>query len=167
MITQIKDFEYHWTQEFDKTQRIFKHIPDRALSQEIAPGYRNMARLAWHIAITISEMMSKTGLPISEPYKDASLPSSMSSIAQAYSESALELMDMIKAKWTDETLQITDQLYGQIWKRGYTLTALIFHQIHHRGQITVLVRQAGLEVPGLYGPARHEWARWGQPEPDV
>ena len=167
MITRIKDFEYHWTQEFDKTQRIFKHIPNRALSQEIAPGYRNMARLAWHIAVTISAMMSKTGLPISGPYEDAPLPSSMSSIAQAYSESALELMDMIKTKWTDETLQITDQLYGQIWKRGYTLTALIFHQIHHRGQITVLMRQAGLEVPGLYGPARHEWARWGQPEPDV
>ncbi len=31
MISQIKDFEILWMQEFDKTQKVFKHIPDRAL----------------------------------------------------------------------------------------------------------------------------------------
>ena len=45
------------------------------------------------------------------------------------------------------------------------LAHLFLHQIHHRGQMTVLMRQAGLEVPGVYGPSRPEWAHYGMPEP--
>jgi len=43
------------------------------------------------------------------------------------------------------------------------LVSLITHQAHHRGQMTVLMRQAGLKVPGVYGPAREEWAAMGMP----
>lgn len=43
-------------------------------------------------------------------------------------------------------------MYGEIWARGLTLFYLITHQAHHRGQMTVLMRQAGLPVPGIYGP---------------
>ena len=45
------------------------------------------------------------------------------------------------------------------------LSSLIRHQAHHRGQMTVLMRQAGLPVPGVYGPAREEWKAYGQ-EPE-
>ena len=54
-------------------------------------------------------------------------------------------------------------MYGETWKRGRTLGALVNHQIHHRGQMTVLMRQAGLEVPGVYGPAKEEWGAYGMP----
>jgi uncharacterized damage-inducible protein DinB len=46
------------------------------------------------------------------------------------------------------------------------LRVLIQHEVHHRGQMTVLMRQAGLEVPGVYGPAREEWAACGMPAQD-
>jgi uncharacterized damage-inducible protein DinB len=54
-------------------------------------------------------------------------------------------------------------MYGDKWKRGQTLHALILHQAHHRGQMTVLMRQAGLPVPGIYGPSREEWEAFGMP----
>ena len=38
-----------------------------------------------------------------------------------------------------------------------------FAEAHHRGQMTVLMRQAGLTVPGIYGPAQEEWAAMGMP----
>ena len=31
--------------------------------------------------------------------------------------------------------------------------------------MTVLMRQAGLKVPGVYGPAREEWAEFGMQPP--
>jgi uncharacterized damage-inducible protein DinB len=167
MITEIKDFEFHWTQEFDKTQKILKHLTDRSLSQAVAPSARTLGRLAWHITTTIPEMMSRTGLEVAGPRSDAPVPSTAKAIAEAYAATAMSLLDQVKSRWTDATLEKTDEMYGQVWKRGYTLTALIFHQIHHRGQMTVLMRQAGLKVPGIYGPAREEWALWGQPEPEV
>jgi uncharacterized damage-inducible protein DinB len=48
-----------------------------------------------------------------------------------------------------------------------TLGALVGHQTHHRGQMTVLMRQAGLVVPGIFGPAREEWAKMGMPAPEI
>lgn len=38
--------------------------------------------------------------------------------------------------------------------RGKFLRMLIDHQTHHRGQMTVLLRQAGLTVPGVMGPTK-------------
>jgi uncharacterized damage-inducible protein DinB len=38
------------------------------------------------------------------------------------------------------------------------LHALVLHQVHNRGQMTVLMRQAGLVLPGVYGPTREEAA---------
>ena len=52
-------------------------------------------------------------------------------------------------------------IYGERWQNGFTVFALIAHQAHHRGQMTVFMRQAGLRVPGVYGPAREEWATMG------
>lgn len=58
-------------------------------------------------------------------------------------------------------------MYGETWAIGVTLSALIDHQIHHRGQMTVLMRQAGLKVPGIYGPSREDWSQIGMEPPLV
>jgi uncharacterized damage-inducible protein DinB len=34
-------------------------------------------------------------------------------------------------------------MYGEPWKRGFVLSALIGHQTHHRAQMTVLMRRPG------------------------
>jgi uncharacterized damage-inducible protein DinB len=69
--------------------------------------------------------------------------------------------------WSDATLEVEDDMYGERWPRGATLQSLVVHQAHHRGQMTVLMRQAGLRVPGVYGPAREEWTAYGMPPPTV
>ena len=167
MIRTIQDFEYHWSQELEATQKIFKHITDKSLSQAITPQNRTLGRLAWHITTTISEMMSKTGLVIAGPNPESPVPSSAKAIFNAYNEAAISLLEQVKSKWTDATLLVEDEMYGEKWKRGDTLMSLLFHQIHHRGQMIVLMRQAGLNVPGIYGPAREEWAAYGMKEPEV
>ena len=68
------------------------------------------------------------------------------------------MINALENKWTDASLDEEIPMYGQIWKKGNILSSLILHQAHHRGQITVLMRQAGLKVPGVYGPAKEEWA---------
>jgi uncharacterized damage-inducible protein DinB len=88
-------------------------------------------------------------------------------IAGAYETTARSLLEAIKKEWTDATLSVVDDMYGEKWPRGLTLQILIDHEVHHRGQMTVLMRQAGLVVPGIYGPAREEWAGFGAPPPEV
>ncbi len=55
---------------------------------------------------------------------------------------------------------IEDDRYGDKWSRGKTLGMLVTHQIHHHGQLTVVMRLAGLKVPGVHGPAKEEWGKF-------
>lgn len=44
---------------------------------------------------------------------------------------------------------------------------LIKHIVHHRGQITVLMRQAGLKPAGVYGPPKEDWVHLGVENPPL
>lgn len=54
-------------------------------------------------------------------------------------------------------------MYGEMWAEGKTLSVLVTHQIHHRSQLTIVMRLLGLKVPGTYGPSNEEWAAYGMP----
>ena len=73
----------------------------------------------------------------------------------------------VQTEWTDETLAKTSMMYREEWKNGATLRILIQHEVHHRAQMTVLMRQAGLQDPGVYGPSKEEWAGLGMQAPEV
>ena len=167
MIRTINDFELLWVEESGKTRTILDQLNDASLSRAVGPRERTLGRIAWHVTMTIPEMMSQTGLTFSEHNVERPVPASADQIREAYSLLSGELLVQVKTHWTDQTLEISDEMYGQHWKRGFTLTVLVFHQTHHRGQMTVLMRQAGLKVPGLYGPAREEWSSMGMPEPTI
>jgi uncharacterized damage-inducible protein DinB len=167
MFSTIVDFEHVWSSEIESTQKLFKHLNDRVLSQAVNPEGRTLARLAWHITTAIPEMMTRTGLTILGPGPDDPVPPTARLIAKAYSEGAISLLEQVKARWTDATLKEKDDMYGEQWARGFTLMSLVLHQVHHRAQMTVLMRQAGLEIPGLYGPARQEWAAFGMTPPAI
>jgi uncharacterized damage-inducible protein DinB len=167
MFRTIKDFEMLWSRELESTQKLFKHLTDRSLSTAVDPEGRTLARLAWHVTLTIPEMMTRTGLALHGPGVDDPIPGSAKEILRNYSEAAISLLEQVTTLWTDATLEVKDEMYGERWSRGETLTALLFHQVHHRGQMTVLMRQAGLEIPGLYGPARQEWGMFGMQPPSL
>ena len=110
-------------------------------------------------------MMSRTGLALTAVDHDAPPPGTAAEIIGAYQKAVAELVEAIKTNWSDETLSETDEMYGMEWSRGLTLSILIHHEIHHRGQLTVLLRQAGQTVPGLMGPSKEEWEQYGQQAP--
>ncbi len=167
MFTTISSFVYVWSQELESTQKLFKHLTDKSLHQAVGPEGRTLGRLAWHITTTIPEMMNRTGLKITTPDPEAPVPPSAKQIFNAFNDAAIALLEQVQAQWTDASLQEEDDMYGEKWKRGNTLMSLVLHQVHHRGQMTVLMRQAGLSLPGLYGPAREEWAAFGMEPPKV
>lgn len=163
MYRKIEDFTRDWTYEFEQTVKLFKNLTDASLGQKVTDDGRSLGFLAWHIVLTLGEMPGKVGLEADAPAENAPVPASAGEIVDAFERAARSLRDEIAAKWTDETLLEEDDMYGDTWARGRTLLALVLHQAHHRGQITVLMRQAGLPVVGIYGPAKEEWAAMGIP----
>jgi uncharacterized damage-inducible protein DinB len=163
MYESISAFLDDWKQECNATSKIMHALTDESLCRTVSPEGRSLGTLAWHVVLTLGEMGGKAGLSVESPAEDAPKPTSSSEIASQYEKVARSVAERIQEKWNDSMLGDTLQLYGSTWTRAGVLASLVKHQIHHRGQMTVLMRQAGLRVPGVYGPAREEWAAMGMP----
>ena len=166
MIRSIEDFVTVWTQEAANTLTLFKGLSDGAMPQAVTSEHRDLGRLAWHITTTIREMMERTGMHVDGPDDGAPVPASTGDIIRQYERSSASFTKALGA-WTDADLDREDAMYGESWRRALTLQILLLHQTHHRGQMTVLMRQAGLAVPGMYGPAKEDWAKYGMPTPTI
>lgn len=171
MFRTLDDFRACWTEEAKITQRVLEAVPDHASGHAVAEGHRDLRRLAWHLVESVVEMPGHMGLGIEGKHLIeggfiVEPPGSMTEIREAYATAAASLLRGLEA-WSDGDLQAEDELYGERWKRGFTLQVLVMHQTHHRGQMTVLLRQAGLKVPEVYGPAKEGWAAYGMEPPRV
>jgi uncharacterized damage-inducible protein DinB len=163
MLRKVEDFQKDWAYETEATLKILNALTDESLGQKVTPTGRSLGFLAWHLTQTLGEMPGHTGLKIDAPGFDTEVPSSAKEIVAAYEKAAKSVEDEVTKNWNDETLLQTDNMYCETWPRGLTLLLLVTHQAHHRGQMTVLMRQAGLPVPGVYGPSREEWEAHGMP----
>jgi uncharacterized damage-inducible protein DinB len=166
MFRRVADFQKAWEKEQSSTLKVLGALTDASLAQAVTKDDRTLGRMAWHLATTLGEMMERTGLEVAGPSHDAPPPSTAAAILSAYEAASRAVADGVAA-WSDATLEVEDDMYGEKWARGLTLQALVVHQTHHRGQMTVLMRQAGLKVPGVYGPAREEWTAYGMQPPSV
>lgn len=167
MFTSVAEFIDTWNHEKEFTHKVLAGLTDESLSQAVEPAGRTLGRIGWHLTQSMSEIMNRTGLHVGGPEESEAPPASASTIVDSYDVSAQSLQDEVQKTWTDDKLHEVDEMYGEKWKKGETLMVLVMHQAHHRGQMTVLMRQAGLRVPSFYGPAREDWATWGMPEPAV
>ena len=163
MLRKIDDFVKDWEYEAESTGKVLNALTDESLSQKVSPDGRSLGFLGWHLTQTLGEMLGRVGLTIDGPGHDEECPAGAAKIASAYERAARSVTEEVRNNWTDETLLQSDDMYGETWARGLTLFYLITHQAHHRGQMTVLMRQAGLPVPGVYGPSKEEWAAMGAP----
>jgi uncharacterized damage-inducible protein DinB len=161
MYRNIEDFKRDWAYESEMTVKIFSKLTDESLGQRVSKDGRTLGFLAWHIVVCLG-MAAEAGLPFEVPGDYGSRPpAGAAAIKAAYEKYAAELISSVEAKWKDANLLEEVQMYGMTWTRGYALLAMVKHQTHHRGQMTVLMRQAGLVFPGAYGPAKEEWAAAG------
>lgn len=165
MFRTVSDFLSAWEYQTAGTQRVLDALTEGSLSTSVGEGHRDLNRLAWHIVLTIGEMAGRTGLRLDGPSESDPAPKSSREISHAYRTTAASLAEQVKANWNDSTLEKQDDMYGEQWPRGMTLMAILNHEVHHRGQMTVLMRQAGLLVPGVFGPSKEEWSQYGMEPP--
>ncbi|CEG27124.1 DinB family protein [Bacillus sp. B-jedd] len=164
MYQTIQSFISEYQNESEFTRKILSSLTDASLEQEIAPGFRSLGILAWHL-VPSGGILKPTGITFEAPPEQSETPQSAAEIVQAYITASSSLIEAIQTQWTDENLQESVNMFGQQWKNGFTLAIFLKHEIHHRGQLTVLMRQAVLPVIGIYGPSKEEWSSMGMTAP--
>lgn len=166
MIRTIEDFIATWKYEKEMTIKMLRNLTEASLETKVTPDGRNLGFIAWHITMSCGEMAQQSGFAIEGFDDKMPRPETAEEILHTFISLSDKVSELISSNFTDEDLMQTLTVYGEEWKRGYLLSALINHTIHHRGQMTVLMRQAGLKVPGAYGPSREEWVVYGMTPQD-
>ncbi|HLF36164.1 MAG TPA: DinB family protein [Cyclobacteriaceae bacterium] len=163
MYRTIDDFISDYRIESGNTLKILHHIDPAKKHLKINDNIRSMERLSWHIIQAASEMMFRSGLQESDDLEWKPIPDKLGDIENTYQHLTEKLLSMVKSRWTDSVLAEKIEMFGESWSKGSLLRSLITHEIHHRAQMTVVMRYFGSLVPGLYGPAREEWANYKMP----
>jgi uncharacterized damage-inducible protein DinB len=165
MYTSIQEFIGEWNQEAASTQKILDALTDSSLGQKVSPEDRTLGSIAWHVVTSTPGMLMEFGINVDALQDSNSIPASAREIAEIFRRVSSDTSDAVKQQWTDQSLTEMTNVFGMDMPKAVTLSLLIKHIIHHRGQMTVLMRQAGLKVPGVYGPAREEWSLMGMDAP--
>jgi uncharacterized damage-inducible protein DinB len=156
----IDDFISDYKMESENTVKMFQSIDPGKKSLKINANIRSMERIAWHIVQTLTEMMFKTCLFESDVLEGKPIPQDLDEIIGTYRQQVEKVLEKVKTQWTDNELPDKIEIYSDTWTKGFLLRSLVTHEIHHRAQLTVVMRYYGLKVPGIYGPSREEWANF-------
>lgn len=159
MFSSLEQFRSTWEHEVENTVALLKNLTDTSLNTPIDESHRTLGRLANHLIESVTEMPADMGLPISV---QRPAHTTAEALVADYQKTCAEFLKVLNANYTDATLSEMRSMYGQQWTVAYALQLLILHQTHHRGQMTVLMRQAGLTVPGMYGPSSDQWKSMGR-----
>ncbi|WP_163183227.1 DinB family protein [Neobacillus sedimentimangrovi] len=167
MYITIADFIREWNWEASLTQKVLEGLTDDSLSQKVYPEGRTLGRIVWHFTTNIPEYLAHFGLKMDEIEYAEKIPTSAKEIVETFKQISSSAAKAIEEQWTDETLKEVQIAFGRKETNAQILMGLIKHIIHHRGQATVLMRQAGIKPFGVYGPPKEDWIHLGVENPPL
>ena len=157
-IREIGPFLDYWRSVRNRTKRVIACIPPDKTDWTYAPGKFTFADLVRHLATIERYMYAETVQGKPSMYAGCG-----KDLADGYDE-VIAFMDRMDA----ESIDIFRQLTGEnltskcvtpagapitIWK---WLRAMVEHEVHHRGQIYLMLAMIGVETPPLFGLTSEE-----------
>ncbi|NEU32143.1 DUF664 domain-containing protein [bacterium LRH843] len=167
MYVTISDYIREWNWEATLTQKVLEGLTDNSLKQKVYPEGRTLGRIVWHFTTNILEYLAHFGLNVDEVENAENVPTSAKEITETFKQISSNAIRVIEEQWTDESLKEVQTAFGREESNAQILMGLIKHIIHHRGQVTILMRQAGIKPFGVYGPPKEEWIHLGVENPPL
>ena len=161
-MSAIELFLQELEQEAQTTRRVLERVPGDRLAWKPHDKSMSLGQLALHIASVpgaIAEITQISPFPVPR-------------FEQPSAKTATELIPTLEqslAKARSILQKLDDADLAKIWRVvdgerevmavpvGAALRALMLnHWYHHRGQLSVYLRQVGVSVPSIYGPSADE-----------
>jgi uncharacterized damage-inducible protein DinB len=150
-------------QEAATTRRVLERVPDDRLGWRPHPTARTLGQLALHVAIVpgaIAELAARPS-PAQVPQFADPVPGSAAELVPALDEAiakarrALGGLDdgALTATWR---LMLGDRELFAVPRMAFLRSTMLNHWYHHRGQLSVYLRQLGVPIPSIYGPSGDE-----------
>ncbi|WP_414047761.1 DinB family protein [Macrococcus equi] len=154
MFRTKQDFLTQYRQEANTTIACLKELTDESLDQAVSELDRTLGEIAWHVVSSVGGFADRAGIKVEGATFGTPKPESASEMVEAAKQIYDNTLAAYETELTDESLLEDADFFGHNMPKGHLLFSMITHQTHHRGQMTVLMRQADLRVPPIYGPSR-------------
>ena len=150
-------------QEAQTTRRVLERVPDNQLAWRPHEKARTLGELAWHIATVpgaVAELVG-THSTVQVPEFTDPGPKSASELIPALDESIAKAKKLL-AGMDDATLMATwRMMQGErevfaLPRVALLRSIMLNHWYHHRGQLSVYLRELDVPIPSIYGPSADE-----------
>jgi uncharacterized damage-inducible protein DinB len=161
-MTIVEGLLHELTQEAQTTRRVLERVPGDQLNWKPHAKSMSLGQLALHVAMVpgnVAQVAQQSPFPVPQ----FNLPSATSAAE------LLPAFDQSIATATSILRSMDDAALGKIWQVvdgerevmampvGAVLRSIMLnHWYHHRGQLSVYLRQLGVPVPSIYGPSADE-----------
>jgi len=152
--------------ELGRTRRTLERVPDEHLGWQPHEKSWPLGTLAAHIANLprwSGRILERDEFDLATiaPPDPSQRPGSRDDLLRGFDAAVADLRagldaaddHALSARWT---LRQGERVVMTIPRAAAIRTICISHMIHHRGQLTVYLRQVGAAVPALYGPSADE-----------
>ncbi len=155
----VESFFAVWDREAQKTVDLLKMLPSGKYDFRPDAGGRSLGELAWHLAeldAYVSYGVASGAFTADAKPPNIKRPIKVEELAPGYKrvhEEARERLRTLKPIDLEKEMQFfgsTQTVSALLWN------IMLLHLVHHRGQLSVLVRLAGGVVPELFGPTREQ-----------
>ena len=149
-------------QEAQTTRRVLERVPGDRLGWKPHDKSMSLGQLALHVATIpggIAEAIRRSPLQVPE-FKQPS-PASAAELMPALDKSVATAREFLQS--------MDDAAFGGTWRvvdgdrevlalpvAAVVRSIMLNHWYHHRGQLSVYLRQVGVPVPSIYGPSADE-----------
>jgi uncharacterized damage-inducible protein DinB len=150
-------------EEAQATRRVLERVPDDRLAWRPHEKSRTLGELALHVAIVpggVAELVASPSPAQAPTFIDPS-PNSASELIPALEQSIAKAkkvlggMDDAALTATWRLMQGDRELFA-VPRVAVLRSVMLNHWYHHRGQLTVYLRELGVPVPSIYGPSADE-----------
>jgi len=150
-------------QEAQTTRKVLELVPDEKLTWKPHEKARTLGQLALHVATvpgSVAELVASATKAQVPNFTDPSpqtaaelLSTHDASISKA--KKALSKMDdgAIMETWS---LMLGDKEVFALPRVAFLRTVMLNHWYHHRGQLSVYLRELDIPIPSIYGPSADE-----------
>src|SRR6476620_364891 len=162
MIT-VDDILQELEQEAQATRRVLERLPDNRLQWKPHPKSMSLGQLAMHVANlpgAIAEVSTSSSFDVNTPVPRPEADST-SEVLEKFEASMVRARQILGAMDDAELSSPWRMMQGdrELWSipRGAFLRSVMLnHWYHHRGQLTVYLRQNGASLPAVYGDSADE-----------
>lgn len=150
-------------QEAKTTRRVLERIPEDKLDWRPHEKSRTLGALALHVA-TVPGMIAQlvaSPSPVQAPNFTEPAPQSAAELAPALDASIAKAKDVLGVMDDAELMETWRFMRGErelfaVPRVAFLRSIMLNHWYHHRGQLTVYLRELNVPVPSIYGPSADE-----------